>query len=107
MRPDGPTVDHIKSVKFFPELEFEQGNLQLMCRACNTSKHAGPQSRQARYIKPEPIQQRTFPGQTVWMEWLPRYNIWFFNGGIPWGLDARLVTFDGEGQIVRIEEGAG
>jgi 5-methylcytosine-specific restriction endonuclease McrA len=37
---DGITlcVDHVKSVKLYPQLRLDIANLQVLCRACNTGK---------------------------------------------------------------------
>ncbi|WP_083190393.1 HNH endonuclease [Serinicoccus hydrothermalis] len=106
MHPQGPTVDHIKSVEFFPELEFEKSNLQLMCRTCNTSKHAGPRSRSKASRKQEPItpfplpESQVFPGQTKHM--LYSHGIYRLNGGMPGFGTNCTVTFDDDGAIVEV-----
>lgn len=106
MHPKGPTVDHIKSVRYFPELEFEKSNLTLMCRQCNTSKHAGPRSRERQYTRQEPVtpfalpESEVFPGESKHM--LYSHGIYRLNGGIPGFGTNCVVTFDDDGTIVEV-----
>lgn len=41
-------VDHIKPVKLYPELEYEESNLRTLCHACHLELGERPTSRQKR-----------------------------------------------------------
>lgn len=104
MNPKGPTVDHIKSVKHFPELEFEPSNLQLMCRTCNMSKHAGPRSREKTTTAPV-VKQRRYPGQQRYMRYDELLNTYVDTGNVAWSDETYLVTFSPTGEIIDAVKG--
>ncbi len=39
--PMGPTIGHIQSVRFHPELEFDRDNVELEHRECNLKEGSG------------------------------------------------------------------
>lgn len=45
---DGLEVDHIRPVALFPELEFDDGNLRTLCRACHRRHGAKPRNKRWR-----------------------------------------------------------
>lgn len=81
----GPTVDHIRSVKHYPDLEYEPSNLALAHRVCNQHKYDKPEAK--------------LPEQTVRARYWSRYDPTFGwvrvgCGTVQWSSDHQLINYE-------------